>query len=752
MKICVVGSGYVGLVTGACLADFGMEVTGVDKDERKIAALERGEIPIYEPGLEEIVEKNVKAGRLAFTTDLAPAVREAQAVFIAVGTPPLPDGSADLSFVRQVAQSIGENLNGFKVVITKSTVPVGTGQMVEEIVSSVSGGNQEFAVVSNPEFLREGSAIEDFLRPDRVVIGARSQRAVEVMLEIYAPLKVAGVPFVVANVESAEMIKYASNGFLATKITFVNEIAEICEAVGADVEVVARGMGLDSRIGPRFLQPGPGFGGSCFPKDTRAVGQIARERGLEFAIIDAVLAANERTKQRMVGKIERAFGGLDGKTIALLGLAFKGDTDDMRESPAIPIVEGLVAGGATVRAFDPCGDAGGPVAAAADRILRRSVHRRHRRRRRGDRHRVEPVPRPQPRRAPEPPRHAAARRPAQPLRAGAGRRRRVALRLGGTRRGRSVKTAVVTGGAGFLGSHLCERLVAEGMRVVAVDNLVTGKRENLRALDGSPAFSFLLHDVSRPFTIAGPVDYVLHFASPASPIDYLELPIQTLKVGSLGTHNGLGLAKAKGARFLLASTSEVYGDPLVHPQPESYWGNVNPVGPRGVYDEAKRFAEAMVMAYHRVHGLDTRIVRIFNTYGPRMRPRDGRVVPAFLQQALTGRPLTVFGDGSQTRSFCYVDDLIEGIYRLLLSAQTDPVNIGNPHEMTILEFAETIRAAVGGDSEIVFEPLPVDDPKTRQPDISLAREVLGWEPRISLDEGIRRTLDYFREVLARDQA
>ncbi len=315
-----------------------------------------------------------------------------------------------------------------------------------------------------------------------------------------------------------------------------------------------------------------------------------------------------------------------------------------------------------------------------------------------------------------------------------------------------MKTAVVTGGAGFLGSHLCERLVAEGMRVVAVDNLVTGKRENLRALDGSPAFSFLLHDVSRPFTIAGPVDYVLHFASPASPIDYLELPIQTLKVGSLGTHNGLGLAKAKGARFLLASTSEVYGDPLVHPQPESYWGNVNPVGPRGVYDEAKRFAEAMVMAYHRVHGLDTRIVRIFNTYGPRMRPRDGRVVPAFLQQALTGRPLTVFGDGSQTRSFCYVDDLIEGIYRLLLSAHVEPVNIGNPHEMTILEFAETIRAAVGGDSEIVFEPLPVDDPKTRQPDISLAREVLDWEPRISLDEGIRRTLDYFREVLARDQA
>jgi dTDP-glucose 4,6-dehydratase len=315
-----------------------------------------------------------------------------------------------------------------------------------------------------------------------------------------------------------------------------------------------------------------------------------------------------------------------------------------------------------------------------------------------------------------------------------------------------VKTAVVTGGAGFLGSHLCERLVAEGIRVVCVDNLVTGKRENLRALDGSPAFSFVLHDVSRPFEIEGPVDFVLHFASPASPIDYLELPIQTLKVGSLGTHNSLGLAKAKGARYLLASTSEVYGDPLVHPQPESYWGNVNPVGPRGVYDEAKRFAEAMVMAYHRVHGLDTRIVRIFNTYGPRMRPRDGRVVPAFVQQALLGEPLTVFGDGGQTRSFCYVDDLIEGIFRLLTSGHVEPVNIGNPHEMTILEFAETIRAAVGSDSPIDFRPLPVDDPKTRQPDIALARRVLGWEPRVPLAEGLRRTIGYFREVLADAEA
>jgi len=311
-----------------------------------------------------------------------------------------------------------------------------------------------------------------------------------------------------------------------------------------------------------------------------------------------------------------------------------------------------------------------------------------------------------------------------------------------------VTRAVVTGGAGFLGSHLCERLLAEGIAVVCVDNLVTGKRENVAHLEARPEFELVLHDVSKPLEIDGEVDFVLHFASPASPIDYLELPIQTLKVGSLGTHNILGLAKAKRARYLLASTSEVYGDPLVHPQDESYWGNVNPVGPRGVYDEAKRFAEAMTMAYHRVHGLETRIVRIFNTYGPRMRPRDGRVVPAFVQQALAGEPMTVFGDGGQTRSFCYVDDLVDGIYRLLLSNEVLPTNIGNPREMTILQFAETIRRLTGSRSEIVFKPLPEDDPKTRQPDISKARKLLGWEPRVELEQGLERTIAFFRDLAA----
>src|SRR5207247_5745246 len=289
---------------------------------------------------------------------------------------------------------------------------------------------------------------------------------------------------------------------------------------------------------------------------------------------------------------------------------------------------------------------------------------------------------------------------------------------------------LVTGGAGFIGSHLCEFLLGRGAEVVCMDNLITGTVENIEHLRGRPGFAFVRHDVTEYIGVDGPVDQILHFASPASPVDYLELPIQTLKVGALGTCRGLGLAKAKNARLLLASTSEVYGDPLVHPQPETYWGNVNPIGPRGVYDEAKRFAEALTMAYQRAHGVDTRIVRIFNTYGERMRPRDGRVVPALIGQALAGEPMTVFGDGSQTRSFCYVSDLIEGITRLLLSEEADPVNVGNPAELTVLQFAHTIRRLTGTRSEIVFKPLPVDDPRVRQPDISRARARLGWEPAV----------------------
>lgn len=311
----------------------------------------------------------------------------------------------------------------------------------------------------------------------------------------------------------------------------------------------------------------------------------------------------------------------------------------------------------------------------------------------------------------------------------------------------SVKKPVslVTGGAGFLGSHLCDRLLAEGHRVIAIDNLITGSIDNIAHLAGNPDFRYIKQDVTQYLYIPDAVDHIFHMASPASPIDYLELPIQTMKVGALGTHNTLGLARQKNASFLLASTSECYGDPLVHPQTEDYWGNVNPIGPRGVYDEAKRFAEALTMAYHRFHKLDTKIVRIFNTYGPRMRLRDGRVVPAFIGQALTGQPITVFGDGSQTRSFCYVADLIDGIFRLMMGGFHEPVNIGNPHEMTIKEFAEKIRDRIAPGTSIVYKPLPVDDPKVRQPDISRARRELGWEPKVSFDEGISRTIEYFRD-------
>jgi dTDP-glucose 4,6-dehydratase len=308
--------------------------------------------------------------------------------------------------------------------------------------------------------------------------------------------------------------------------------------------------------------------------------------------------------------------------------------------------------------------------------------------------------------------------------------------------------AVITGGAGFLGSHLCDYLIEHGWDVLSIDNLITGSEGNVAHLVKHPRFRMMRHDVSGYIEVAGPVDYVLNFASPASPVDYLKLPIQTLKVGALGTHNTLGLALAKKAKYLLASTSECYGDPDVSPQPETYWGHVNPIGPRGVYDEAKRFAEAMVMAYHRFHGVDTHIVRIFNTYGPRMRLNDGRALPNFVYQALTGQPITVYGDGGQTRSFCYVSDLIEGIYRLMNSDEHEPVNIGNPEEITILEFAERIRALLKSDVPIIFQPLPQDDPKQRCPDISKAKRLLGWQPRVSLDAGLRLTLKFFQEKVA----
>ncbi len=353
MHIAVIGTGYVGLVTGACFAEFGVEVTCVDVDTAKIEKLHKGIIPIYEPGLDQIVEKNVKAGRLHFTTDIKSAVEQALVVFLAVGTPPQPDGTPDMSFYRQAAKDIAESMNGYKVLVTKSTVPVGTGQWLREFIAQNITVETDFGVASNPEFLREGAAIEDFMRPDRVVIGSNEPEAIEVMKDLYRPLYLIETPIVITSLEAAELIKYAANAFLATKITFINEVANLCDAIGCDVHDVARGMGMDNRIGRKFLHPGPGYGGSCFPKDTRALTTVADQFGVETRIVDAVIEANERQRDAMIPKIEGLVGGISGKRICVLGLSFKPETDDMRESPAIDIIKAILRLGGTVKAFDP---------------------------------------------------------------------------------------------------------------------------------------------------------------------------------------------------------------------------------------------------------------------------------------------------------------------------------------------------------------------------------------------------------------
>ncbi len=353
MNICVIGTGYVGLVTGSCFAEFGLNVTCVDNDEQKIALLQKGTSPIFEPGLEEMVKRNLREGRLVFTTEIDKAVEKSLVIFIAVGTPPKKDGSVDMTYIDEVARKIGENLNGYKVIATKSTVPVGTGERIRKVIQQYERKKVNFDIVSNPEFLREGAAIEDFMRPNRVVIGAASEQAMAIMKDLYSPLYLIEAPFVITNIETAEMIKYASNAFLATKVSFINEIANICEKVGADVNVVAKGMGLDQRIGSKFLHAGPGYGGSCFPKDTLGIAKIAEKHGYRFEIVRSVMKVNEKQKERMVAKVKEALGNLKGKTIAVLGLSFKPNTDDMREAPSLKIISSLQREGAKIRAYDP---------------------------------------------------------------------------------------------------------------------------------------------------------------------------------------------------------------------------------------------------------------------------------------------------------------------------------------------------------------------------------------------------------------
>jgi dTDP-glucose 4,6-dehydratase len=582
-----------------------------------------------------------------------------------------------------------------------------------------------------------------------------------------------------ATSATAEMIKYAANAFLATKVSFINEIANICDSVDADVVEVARGIGLDHRIRAGYLDAGLGWGGSCLGKDLAALISRAQEHDYEPELLRATLGVNARQRSQVVERLRERLGALTEKRVALLGLAFKPGTDDLRDAPAVGIAQELIDAGCTVTAYDPfvsrvpeaCGlslaaSAYG-AAEQADAVVIATQwpefleldFDKLRARMRGSmlldgRNCVDAnvvtasglsyqgigrfVH----------PRGAVTSTQVRADGQGSGAVSAAELRFQSARPSvslgmRSARRVAVTGGAGFLGYHLCEALLARGDRVVCIDNLSTGAAENVRDLAEVEGFEFVMADASTPLPVDGPVDAVLHFASPAAPTAYLARPLETLAVGSQGTRQALALASEHNARFLLASTSEVYGDPEVHPQSESYWGHVNPVGPRSVYDESKRFAEALTTAWARTHGVENAIVRIFNTYGPRLQPGDGRVVSNFLVQAIEGRPLTVYGSGSQSRSLCYVDDTVRGILALLDSHLAGPVNIGNPAEITVLDLAHRVLELTGSASGIVFAPLPIDDPRHRCPDISLARRTLNWEPGISMRDGLQRTFEYF---------
>jgi UDPglucose 6-dehydrogenase len=774
VRIAVVGAGYVGLVVAACFAEIGHSVISVDIDAAKIADLRRGQVPIHEHLLPELLQRHCPS-RLTFTTCLRTAVAQSDAIFIAVGTPALDDGQVDTSAVEVVANEIACSINGYKVIVGKSTVPVLTSNSIAEVLLRNGVPRDMFEVVSNPEFLREGAAVTDFLHPDRIIVGTASEDAFNFLERIYRPLtsgqyykstsSVAGTrcvsspaPLLRTSAKSAELIKHASNAFLATKISFINAIANICDAVQADILEVAQGMGMDQRIGPRFLSAGVGYGGSCFPKDIRYLHMMGSRAGVDLSLIDEVERINEFQLTNFLHKIRSTVGKLQGKKLGVLGLSFKGGTDDVRESPAIHLVRSLMADGCIIAAYDPAAmrnaramlpeasivfvgnayqamDGADALLVLTDwaefshldllqvrRRLARPVVLDGRNLFDGSAMKEAGLT------------YVCVGRPVdmipntKPVSPVAKRRKR----------------ALVTGAAGFLGSHMADALLAEGYSVLGVDNFLTGSVKNIQHLNSDSRFEFLQHDISEPLD-PGAVDMVFNMASPASPVDYTIHGIETLLAGSSGTRNALDIARRHHARFLHCSTSECYGDPLIHPQPESYWGHVNPIGPRSVYDESKRFSEALIMAYRRYYAVDTRLARIFNTYGPRLQLNDGRVISNFLRQALCGEDLTVYGDGSQTRSFCYVSDQIDGLLRLMRSDEHDPVNIGNPEEFTVLECAKAVLAATNSDSGLVFHPLPQDDPKQRCPDITRARTLLGWAPRIALSQGLQLSIPWFAE-------
>ncbi len=790
-RIVVVGSGHVGLVAAVCFAEIGHTVVCVDKDQQKMHAHLQGIPTIHEQFLPEMLRRHLHRS-LTFTSDLAGAIQDAEAIFIAVGTPQSGNGQTDLSYVESVAREIARSIRRYTVIVEKSTVPIYTNEWIRHLLGTKGMAAAQFDVASNPEFLREGTAVKDFLHPDRIIIGAESARAAEVLQRIYAPLTTGAYyaqadaisgqctslnppPMLRTSAKSAELIKHASNAFLAMKIAFINQVANVCEAAESDVMEVVLGLGMDRRIGPHFLQPGIGYGGSCFSKDIAAFHSVAASVGVDFGMLAEVEKANIQQRKHFFGKVRAALGGLEGKRLAVLGLAFKSGTDDVRESPALALTRMFLDADCIVSAFDPVAMPQAQQALPASERLQYATSEyaaaagadalviltdwpqfgaldwvRMR----------DTLARPlvlDGRNVCQPSelaaqgldyigigRHAGVHVHAPIPLPGSKAQHSPSLEENST--GKTARRALLTGAAGFLGSHLADRLVAEGYHVLGIDNVSTGDLRNLSHLRHESRFDFVEQDICQPYD-PGAVDFIFNFACPASPVQYMRRGPETLRVGSEGTHRMLELARRYGATFLQASTSECYGTPQVHPQPESYWGNVNPVGPRSVYDESKRFSEALVMAYHRYHRMDTRLARIFNTYGSRMQPEDGRVISNFIMQALAGRDLTVYGDGLQTRSFCYVSDLVEGILRLAHSQEALPVNLGNPDEYTILACAQQVVTSCQASSKITFEPLPEDDPPQRRPNITKARQLLGWEPKISLQQGLQQTIPYFHSRL-----
>lgn len=798
--IVVVGSGYVGLVAALCFAELGREVICVDKDAEKLKALRAGRVTIHEQSLPQLLERHGNRG-VRFTDELGPASRQADLVFIAVGTPQGRAGMPDLSNVEAATRTIAAHIDHYTVIVEKSTVPVHTNARIAKIVERCGVPRELFDVVSNPEFLREGSAVTDFLHPDRIVVGCATDRSFNLLDSVYRPLtsgsyyaQPTAVPgqcspdrppvLLRTSPESAELIKHASNAFLAMKVSFINAIANLCESVGANISEVAPGVGMDQRIGMEFLHPGIGYGGSCFPKDLAAFQSVAAQFGVEFSLLSAIERINELQPLRFLEKVRRALGSLDGKTLGVLGLAYKGGTDDVRQSPAMRLVKLILAEGGNVAAYDPAAilrakallPESGRLRYATDELdaahqsdalliltdwpqfselnLKRVAQHLRQPVLIDGRNLFQPeiaaqhgilyvsVGRPGSDETAKPPEysHTASESEFSP-------NSHPVIRFPRYRRHQNrTMRVLLTGAAGFLGSHFADLLLGEGHSVVGVDNLSTGHFQNLGHLTNEPRFDLIERDTCDLFD-PGPVDFIFNFASPASPPQYMRLGIETLRVGSEGTIKMLELASKYNAKFLHASTSECYGTPKIHPQPETYWGHVNPVGPRSVYDEAKRFAEASVMAYRAHRNMDTRLVRIFNTYGPRMQPDDGRVISNFIMQALKGEDVTVYGDGSHTRSFCYVTDLLDGILRLSRIEEPLPVNLGNPTEETVLQCARRVIALTGSASKIRFDPLPQDDPPRRRPDIAKARRLLGWEPKVSFDDGLSATIVYFRQLM-----